>query len=142
MLTSVVLICSNNGCIICIFQIGEMVWAYLDSWHHGTDIFHKVVNDAVEQIRGSNTALSNSAGDGEPVGVLLMRTQLDDFVSVHSRSSTCTILGGMPTEWRMCHRQSRSSESNAALRPMKAMKSARYFRNSRAFSGSNRMAKM
>ena len=45
-----------------------MVWAYLDSWHNGTDILHKVVNDAVEQIRGSRTALSNSAGDGEPVG--------------------------------------------------------------------------
>ena len=53
--------------------------------------------------------------------VLLMRTQLD--VSVYSRSSTCTILGGMPMEWRMCHRQSRSTESNAALRSMKAMKS-------------------
>ena len=31
-------------------------------------MFHKVVNDAVEQIRGSHTVLSNSAGDGEPVG--------------------------------------------------------------------------
>ena len=30
--------------------------------------------------------------------VLLMRTQLD--VSVYSRSSTRTILGGMPVEWR------------------------------------------
>ena len=40
----------------------------MDSWHHGTVIFHKVVDDAVEQIRGSHTALSNSAGDGEPVG--------------------------------------------------------------------------
>ena len=53
--------------------------------------------------------------------VLLMRTQLD--VSVYSRSSTRTILGGMPMEWRMCHRQSRSTESNTALRSMKAMKS-------------------
>ena len=42
----------------------------------------------------------------------------------------------------MCHRQSRSTESNAALRSMKAMKSARSFRNSRAFSTSNRMAEM
>ena len=33
--------------------------------------------------------------------VLLMRTQLD--VSMYSRSSTRTILGGMPMEWRMCH---------------------------------------
>ena len=65
--------------------------------------------------------------------VLLMRTQLD--VSVYSHSTTRTILGGMPMEWRMCHRQSRSTESNAALRSMKAMKSARSFRNSRAFSG-------
>ena len=32
---------------------------------------------------------------------VLMRTQLD--VSVYSRSSTRTILGGMPMEWRMCH---------------------------------------
>ena len=32
--------------------------------------------------------------------VLLMRTQLD--VAVYSRSSTRTILGGMPMEWRMC----------------------------------------
>ena len=72
--------------------------------------------------------------------VLLMRTQLD--VSVYSRSSTRTLLGGMPIEWRMCHRQSRSTESNAALRSMKAMKSARSFRNSRAFSASNRMAEM
>ena len=40
----------------------------MDSWHHDTVIFHKVVNDAVEQIRGSHTALSNSAGDGEPFG--------------------------------------------------------------------------
>ena len=63
--------------------------------------------------------------------VLLMRTQLD--VSVYSRSSTRTILGGMPMEWRMCHRQSRSTESNAALRSMKAMKSARSFRNSVPF---------
>ena len=46
--------------------------------------------------------------------VLLMRTQLD--VSVYSRSSTRTILGGMPMEWRMCHRQSRSTESNVALK--------------------------
>ena len=45
--------------------------------------------------------------------VLLMRTQLD--VSVYSRSSTRTILGGMPMEWRMCHRQSRSTESNATI---------------------------
>ena len=68
--------------------------------------------------------------------VLLMRTQLD--VSVYSRYSTRTILGGMPIEWRMFHMQSRSTESNAALRSMKAMKSARSFRNSRAFSESNR----
>ena len=46
--------------------------------------------------------------------VLLMRKQLD--VSVYSRSSTRTILGGMPMEWRMCHRQSRSTKSNAALK--------------------------
>ena len=72
--------------------------------------------------------------------VLLMRTQLD--VSVYSRSSTRTLLGGMPMEWRMCRRQSRSTESNAALRSMKAMKSARSFRDSWAFSASNRMAKM
>ena len=51
--------------------------------------------------------------------VLLMRTQLD--VSVYSRSSTRIILDGMPMEWRMCHRQSRSTESNAALRSLKAM---------------------
>ena len=69
-----------------------------------------------------------------------MRTQLD--VSVYSCSSTRTILGGMPMEWRMCHRQSRSTESNAALRSMKAMKSAQSFRNSRAFSASNQMAEM
>ena len=43
-----------------------------------------------------------------------MRTQLD--VSVYSRSSTRTISGGMPMEWRMCHRQSRSTESNATLK--------------------------
>ena len=73
-------------------------------------------------------------------GVLLMGTQLG--VSVYSRSSTYTIMGGMQMEWRMCHRQSRSTESNAALRSMKAMKSARSFRNSRAFSASNRMAEM
>ena len=72
--------------------------------------------------------------------MLLMRTQLD--VSVYSHSSTRRISGGMPMEWRMCHRQSRSSESNAALRSMKAIKSARHFRNSRAFSASTRMAEM
>ena len=48
-------------------------------------------------------------------------------VFVYSCFSTRTILGQMPMEWRMCHRQSRSTESNAALRPMKAMKSARSF---------------
>ena len=69
-----------------------------------------------------------------------MRKQLD--VSVYSCSSTRTILGGMPMEWRMCHKQSRSTESNAALRSMKAMNSARSFRNSRTFSASNRMAEM
>ena len=69
--------------------------------------------------------MSNSAGDGEPVGDSVVDAdtgQLD--VSVYSRSSTRTILGGMPMEWRTCHRQSRSIESNAALRSMKAMKSA------------------
>ena len=39
-----------------------------------------------------------------------MRTQ--PGVSVDSRSSTRTILGGMPMEWRMCHSQSLSTESN------------------------------
>ena len=34
--------------------------------------------------------------------VLLMLTQLE--VSVYSRSSTRTILGGMPMEWSTCHR--------------------------------------
>ena len=109
---------------------------FLAPWH-----WHKVVNDAVEQIRGSHTALSNSAGDGEPVGerVLLMRTQLD----VYSRSSTRTILGGIPMEWRMCHRQSRSTESNAALKDQwRKDTHTRSFRNSRAFSASNRMAEM
>ena len=52
-------------------------------------------------------------------GVLLMRTQLD--VSVYSCSSTRKIVGGMPMEWIMCHRQSRSTKSNAALRSMKAI---------------------
>ena len=51
--------------------------------------------------------------------VLLMRTQLD--VYEYNRSSTRTILGGMPMEWRMCHRQSCCTESNAVLRPMKAI---------------------
>ena len=72
--------------------------------------------------------------------VLLVRTQLDG--SVYSRSSTRTILGGMPMKWIMCHRQSLSTESNEAFISMKAMKSARSFRNSRAFSASNRMAEM
>ena len=70
--------------------------------------------------------------------VLLMRTQLD--VPGYSRYSTRTMWGGVPMEWRMCHRQSRSTEAHAALRSMKAMKSAWFFRNSRAFSASNRMA--
>ena len=63
-----------------------------------------------------------------------MRTQLD--VSVYICSSTHTILGGIPMEWRMCHRQSRSTESNVALRSMKDIKSAWSFRNLRAFSAS------
>ena len=57
-------------------------------------------------------------------------------VCVHICSSTRTILGGIPMEWRMCHRQSRSTESNVALRSMKDIKSAWSFRNLRAFSAS------
>ena len=88
--------------------------------------------------------MSNSAGDGEPVGESVVDADAARSVdvSVYSRSSTRTILGGMPMEWIMCHRKSRSIESNAALRSMKAMKSARSFRNSRAFLESNRMAEM
>ena len=61
-----------------------MVWAWLDSWHHGTDIFHKVVNDVVEQIGGSHTALSNSAGDGEPVGESVVDADTAGCVCVQS----------------------------------------------------------
>ena len=67
----------------------------------------------------------NRSGAATQHLVLLVLTQLD--VSVYSRSSTRRIVGGMPTEWRRCHRQSRSTESNAALRSVKAIKSARFF---------------
>ena len=59
---------------------------YGPSWipGHGTDIFHKVVDDAVEQIRGSHTNLSNSAGDGEPVGESVVDADTAGCVCVQS----------------------------------------------------------
>ena len=85
--------------------------------------------------------ICSDGGDGtSPHFMILVLAQL--VLRPSLQAGTRTILGGMPMEWRMCHRQSRSTESNAALRSMKAMKSARSFRNSRAFSASNRMAEM
>ena len=42
------------------------------------------VDDAVEQIRGSHTTLSNSAGDGEPVGESVVDADTAGCVCVQS----------------------------------------------------------
>ena len=50
---------------------------YWSSWITGTITlknFHNVVDDAVEQIRGSHITLSNSAGHGEPVEQIVVDT--------------------------------------------------------------------
>ena len=55
---------------------------YGPSWIPG--IFHKVVDDAVAQIRSSHTTLSKSAGDGEPVGENVVDADTAECVCVQS----------------------------------------------------------
>ena len=59
---------------------------YGPSWIPGTMAltFSILVNDAVEQIRGSHTTLSNFAGDGEPVGESVVDADTAGCVCVQS----------------------------------------------------------